>query len=249
MFFIVSKILAFLIKPTFWILLLLISSLFFKKRRKTLLIISVCAFWFFGNSLIVDLAYKIWEEDVISVSEVKETYDYGIVLGGFSGYDETKKRIEFNECGDRLFYTIQLYNLGKIKKILVSGGNGQLINEGYMEANWSRDFLLKCGIPQEDILIENKSRNTWENAKFTSQILINERDVKLLLITSAWHMKRASYCFEHNYMNVDKFSTDYTQKNIKLDLEYILFPTSDSYERWETLIKEMIGNLVYQIQY
>ena len=249
MFFIVSKILSFFIKPIFWILLLLISSLFFKKRRKTLLIISVCAFWFFGNSLIVDLAYKIWEEDVISISEVKETYDYGVVLGGFSGYDETKKRIDFNECGGRLFYAIQLYNLGKIEKILISGGNGQLINEGYKEADWSKNFLIDCGIPEEDIVIENKSRNTWENAKFTSQILINEGDVTLLLITSAWHMKRASYCFTQNYMDVDKFSTDYTWESISFDLEYILLPSSGSFEKWETLIKEMIGNLVYRIQY
>ena len=249
MFFIVSKILAFLIKPTFWILSLLIASLFFKKKRKILLIISVCSFWFFGNAFIVDLAYKTWEEDVISVSEVKETYDYGIVLGGFSGYDETKKRIEFNDSGDRLFYAVQLYNLGKIEKILVSGGNGQLINEGYMEANWSKDFLLDCGIPEQDILTEGKSRNTWENAKYTSETLENKGNIKLLLITSAWHMKRASYCFTNNYISVDKFSTDYTPQNIKFDLEYILLPNSTSYERWETLIKEWVGYCVYRIRY
>jgi uncharacterized SAM-binding protein YcdF (DUF218 family) len=249
MFFIVSKILASFIKPTFWILLLLISSLFFKKRRKTLLIISVCAFWFFGNGYIVDMVYKSWEERTISVEEIEKTYDYGIVLGGFSGYEHAINRIEFNECGDRLFSSIQLYKLGNINKILISGGNGQLINEGYKEADWSKNFLIDCGIPEKDIVIENKSRNTWENAKFTSQILINEGDVTLLLITSAWHMKRASYCFTQNYMDVDKFSTDYTWESTSFDLEYILLPSSDSFEKWETLIKEMIGNLVYRIQY
>ena len=72
---------------------------------------------------------------------------------------------------------------------------------------------------------------------------------KLLLITSAWHMKRATFCFNKNNMDVDQFSTDYTQSNISLNLEYILLPNSTSYERWETLIKEVIGNFVYRIKY
>ena len=249
MFFILSKILLFLIKPTFWILLLIISSLIFKKKRKTLIIISVCFYWFFGNGYIVDTAYRCWEENPISVSEVKKKYDYGVVLGGFSGYHESDKKIELNEYGDRLFYALQLYKLGKIEKIIISGGNGQLINEGYKEANWSKDFLLTCDIPEEDIITESKSRNTWENAKFTSELLKNKGEINILLITSSWHMKRASYCFTNNYMKVDPFSTDYTLKNITLDLEYILLPNSASYQRWEILIKEWVGYCVYQIWY
>jgi len=249
MFFILSKILSFLIKPTFWILLLFISSLIFKNKRKKLIYITLFSFWFFGNGYIVDMVYRSWEVRTISVDEMEKTYDYGIVLGGFSGYEHAIKRVEFNECGDRLFSSIQLYKLGKIEKILISGGNGQLINEGYMEADWSKNFLIDSGIPEEDIVIENKSRNTWENAKFTSEILKNKEEIDLLLITSAWHMKRASYCFTLNHMDVDKFSTDYTWESTSFDLEYILFPSSDAFEKWETLIKEMIGNLVYRIQY
>ena len=116
MFFILSKILSFLIKPTFWILLLIISSIIFKSKRKRLLYISLFVFWFFGNGYIVDVAYRMWEGDAISVSELEKPYSYGIVLGGFSGYNDKKDRIEFNDCGDRLFYAIQLYNKGIIKK-------------------------------------------------------------------------------------------------------------------------------------
>ena len=47
--------------------------------------------------------------------------------------------------------------------------NGKV--EGNMEADWSKDFLLNCGIPEQDILIESKSRNTWENSLFTSELL------------------------------------------------------------------------------
>ena len=54
--------------------------------------------------------------------------DYGIVLGSFSSYNPEDKMINFNEHGDRLISAIKLYNLGIIKKIIVSGGNGKLIN-------------------------------------------------------------------------------------------------------------------------
>ena len=100
MFFILSKILSFLIKPTFWILLLIISSIIFKSKRKKLLYISLFAFWFFGNGYIVDISYRMWEDDAISVSELDKTYEYGIVLGGFSEYDNKKDRIEFNDSGE-----------------------------------------------------------------------------------------------------------------------------------------------------
>ena len=249
MFFIFSKILSFLIKPTFWILLLIISSIYFKKQRKRILLLSVFSYWFFSNSFIIDQAYNLWEDTPKSLSEITQNYDYGIVLGGFSGYDKHKNRVEFNECGDRLFYAIQLYKSRKINNILISGGNGQLLNDGYMESEWSKDFLINCGIPEENILIENKSRNTWENALYTSDILEKKKNKKLLLITSSWHMKRAKFCFEKNNMNTDFFPTDYTKKHIKINFEYLLIPNSKSFVRWETLIKEFIGNIVYKIKF
>ena len=52
-----------------------------------------------GNGYIVDISYRIWEDDAISVSELDKTYEYGIVLGGFSGYDNKKDRIEFKDYG------------------------------------------------------------------------------------------------------------------------------------------------------
>ena len=48
-------------------------------------------------------------------------------------------------------------------------------------------------------------------------------------------MKRAKFCFNKNNMNVDLFTTDYTKKDIKLNIEYLIFPNSTSFVRWETL--------------
>lgn len=249
MFFVLSKLLSFTIKPIFWFFLLIISALYFKKSRKKILIISVFLIWFFSNEFIVNQAYIYWEDSPKSILEINQNYDYGIVLGGFSGYDRKRNRVEFNDCGDRLFYAVKLFNTGKIKNILITGGNGQLFNNGNLESEWSKDFLINCGVPEKNILIENKSRNTWENAQYTYDVLKEDKNKKLLLITSSWHMRRAKFCFDENNMNTDLFHTDYTKKEIKINFEYLLLPNSTSFVRWETLIKEFLGNIVYKVKF
>ena len=62
-------------------------------------------------------------------------------------------------------------------------------------------------------------------------------------------MKRAEYCFTKNYLNVDKFSTDNTIDKIVFDLDYMILPSSDTFERWQKLGKEMVGNIVYRLKY
>ena len=52
-----------------------------------------------------------------------------------------------------------------------------------------RDFLIHCGIPDENILIENKSRNTWENTYILISDLLKIKNKKLLLITSSAYEK------------------------------------------------------------
>ena len=91
-------------------------------------------------------------------------------------------------------------------------------------------------------------RNTWENAKETYELLKNKSNLKILLITSSWHMKRAKFCFEKNYMKPDTYCTDYTVKNNNMDINYIL-PQSESFEKWECLLKEIIGIIVYKLKY
>ena len=164
MFFALSKILSFIIKPLFWIIIILISSIIYKKQRRSLIILSISCIMFFGNEFIVDEFYRLWQEESINILEINKKYNVGIVLGGFSSYSRDIKRMEFNDQGDRLIYAIHLYNLKKIKKIMISGGNGNLINDGNKEADWTKEFLINHGIKETDIIIENLSRNTIENA-------------------------------------------------------------------------------------
>ena len=247
MFFIASKLLAFLSKPIIWIFLLLISSLIFKKKRRKLLFILLITFYFFSNSFIADSCARLWEVPRFNPTT---NYDVGIVLGGVADFDTITKAHNFNKHADRLMDAEQLYRKGIIKKIMLSGGNGMLFNNGYAEANAMQNHLIKNKIPTQDIIIENTSRNTKENA-FNSAIILKQKipNARVLLITSAQHMKRAQYCFERASIQTTAFPTDCTTSYSTYGIEYLLLPRADAIQKWETLIHEWLGYIVYQIKF
>ena len=245
MFFIISKILAFLIKPTFWILGLLIFSIFKKNKRKYYIIIITLLYIFFTNEFIYNEAARCWEEPSKDVKILDEKYDIGIVLGGFSDFDSITQKHNFKKEADRFIYTFQLYNRGIIKKILISGGNGRLSKSNFKEAETIQKFLINNSVNKKDIIIESESRNTKENAFYSAQII--KEDSKVILITSATHMKRALLCFKRAGVQVTAFPVDNMLSYRSINPSHILLPKARVLEYWEELIHEIIGYLVYYI--
>ena len=247
MFYIASKLLAFLSKPIIWVFILLICSLIFKSKRRKILLFLLITFYFFTNSFIADSCSRLWE---IPRFHPTETYDVGIVLGGIADYDNITQAHNFNKHADRLMDAEQLYHQGIIEKIMLSGGSGWLFNDGYIEANAIRDYLLLNQIPSEDILIENTSRNTKENAFNSAKVLQKEySNGKFLLITSANHMRRAQFCFEKANIKTTAFPTDCTTSYTNFRIEYLFLPRVEALEVWENLIHEWIGYIIYRIKF
>ena len=249
MFFLTSKLLSFLSKPIFWLFSLLLSSIIIKSKRKEILYIILFVFYLFTNSFIADSCSRAWEISPKSISSLTNNYKYGIVLGGFSSYNKSIQHIDFNESGDRLISAIELYKLDKIEKIIISGGNGELINDGMKESEWSKKFLMNMGVKEKDILLENNSRNTMENAQNTAILIGSDISKKTLLITSANHMKRAFFCFNENHFKIDCYPTDFTNSDITLSFNYLFIPNIDALRKWEDLIHEWIGYIAYRIKF
>jgi len=247
MFFIVSKLLSFLIKPTFWILSLMIAGILNKSKIKLFLIFSLVTFLFFSNDFIFNIIVKTWEVPQNSITNFDKQYEAGILLGGFSDYDYKKNKHNFKKEADRLIYTVQLYNQGIIKKIFISGGNGNLFNNNYKESETIKDFLIQNKIDSNDIIIENQSRNTKENAINSAKIL--DKKNEYILITSAVHMKRSILCFKNVGLKIIPFSVDNCMSFSSNKIEYILLPRSRVLENWEELIHEIIGYYVYLLSW
>ena len=247
MFYIASKLFTFLSQPIIWVFILLIIALFYKSKRRKILIISISLFYFFSNSFIADEFSRIWE--VKRFTPIM-TYDVGIVLGGIADYDKKTNAHNFNKNADRLMEAEQLYHKGIIKKIMLSGGSGLLFNDGYIESEGMRDHLLGNKIPANDIIIERDSRNSMENAINSSRILKEKyNEGKFLIITSANHMRRAQMCFNKANLETTAFPTDCTTSYRSTGYNYLLIPRVEALERWQDLIHEWIGYIVYRIKF
>ena len=249
MFFILSKILAFLIKPIIWVFLLLLWGLLTKKsiRKKKILWATVIVFYFFSNAFITDEFVRFYEERNQTYSELTETYDVVIVLGGFSNYDEAQELVQFHSSTDRLMAGIKLYKTGKVKKIMIVSGSGQIMRPDEKEAAYINDYLLEIGIPKKDIIIESESKNTRENAVNSAEILNKKyANGNYILVTSATHMPRAKRCFKKIGLTTTPFSVDQQAGPRKYLIDHLFLPNIDSFKRWEILIKEWAGFTAYK---
>lgn len=249
MFFFLSKVLSFLITPLIWVIGLLIYSILQRDqlKKKRALLLSVILLFLFSNSFLFNEAMKCWEVNAIHQDSLPERYDAGIVLGGISFYDSEMDRVQFNRSVDRLMQAVRLYKAGKISKIFFTGGSGSLTFPDTKEAPLIRKLLLELGIPDHDILFESESRNTRENAAFSKPILREKiPGRKHLLITSAFHMRRAVGCFEKQGIKVRPYATDRFSGPTRFQLDYLLIPSSEALQSWSLLIHEITGYIVYR---
>lgn len=206
-------------------------------------------FIFFSNSLIFSEFCGLWEVPGKKM-EIVGHYDVGIVLGGMFEYNGDLDEISIRRQGDRLIQAVTLYKTGKVKKLLISGDSGYITDRGLHEAKQVKELLIAWGIPAEDILTEEKSINTHENAVQTAKVLKKHSDLKsYLLITSGIHMRRALACFERAGLKCDSFSTDlYTNQTGGYHWDQYIIPNVDNFITWNKLFKEIIGYIVYDMR-
>jgi len=252
MFFFVSKILSFLITPIIWIFGLLLFSFFSKnpKRKKRSFICAIALLYFFTNSFLFEEAERLWEIPATSYKDLK-TYDAGIVLGGILDYDVALDRIQFQRGADRLLQAVELYKTGVIKKILFTGGSGSIEFAHIKEGMFVRRYLLTLGIPERDIWIEGESRNTHENAVFTKDFLDKKEygNGNFLLVTSAQHMRRSLACFKKVDVKVTPYSVDRNASPVRrFVFDHMFIPNVQMLVKWNALIHEWIGIVVYKIR-
>lgn len=251
MFFLISKLLFFIINPFTWIVLsfalfLLLKSPKWKKRMK---ITCISCFFFFSNTFIFLEFERLWEIHGTPIKKVKK-YDVGIVLGGMFEYNNDLKELSVRRGADRIWQALNLYKAGKIKKIFISGGSGYVSGRGLQEGIQLKRILVKWGIPEQDILHESISKNTYENAIETKKVLTRSYPhfKKFLLITSGQHMRRARAIFKKQNLPCDTFTTDhYTGPKREVTVDQILVPSALTIADWNGLIKEWVGYLTYDM--
>ena len=250
MFFILSKVLYFLIKPINWVAFLLLYSVLARKpkRKKRSLTLAVTLFFLLTNHFLFNQIARQWEVDSIRNTTSMPVYDIGILLGGYSNLNVTPNydRHNFSDRANRLTQTLELYYNGKINKILLTGGSGRLIGHETSEAVKVAEYLARIGIPESDVIVEGASKNTYQNALYSTQIISSQYpDAKCLLITSAWHMRRAKGCFRKAGLTTTPFCVDQIGEFRRFAPESLFWPDRQGFYRWEVLVKEWVGYFFY----
>lgn len=251
MFFILSKTLNYLTMPLVIVCGFFVGSWIIrnKKWKYRLFVAGIVLLLLLSNDFISNELAMAWELPATPIERVTKTYQLGIILTGVTKGNMTPAdRVYFQRGADRVTHALQLYKLGRIKKILISGGSGMLLERSRQEADEISDALQLMGVPATDLLIENQSRNTHESAEAVKRMLEGPYAPEdCLLITSGYHMRRSQACFRKSGWPTDTYTTDFLHHERKFTLDVLLIPKVESILIWTTVVREWVGMIAYQL--
>ncbi len=238
---------ALFLPPGFVILLLFFCTAFTKERLRIVLVFIAIGIYILSISPTASLVIKPLESayyDQPVASGLKDFDAYVILGGGIveGAKDPAGEGALNNSSLARSIAALRLYQR-QPKTIVFSGGS---ILGRTAEAEIAKRFLVSLGVPAHDIIMENKSTDTYENAKFTKEIADKHKLKRIILITSAAHMKRAHLLFRKHFKEIVPYPTDYRVPTKKYDLLDFL-PSAGNIEVIEIAVKEYLGLLFYRI--
>jgi uncharacterized SAM-binding protein YcdF (DUF218 family) len=170
-----------------------------------------------------------------------------IVLGGTINQYLTASREQpsLTGGGERLTEFLYLAKRYPDAKLIFTGGSGSLFQQTFKEAEAAKIFFDRMGLPKNRVLYESRSRNTFENASFSRDIVQDYENGQWVLITSAIHMPRAVGVFRKTGWNIVPFPVDYhTDGYNRFQLGFQPIGGLASLDRG---VRELIGLIAYRI--
>ena len=241
----------------FWALLLLKTSSPFQRWLKGISLGVLMLTTLASLPIFTRWISRLYEVPLSQIDEVLPRGPYGaiLVLGGT--VDPVASRpgfVEGNDSFERLTAAASLYRAGAAPLVIVSGGTGSLTFPLQKEAPYMAELLELMGVPRKDVIIENTSRNTYENIINSKKILqtLHSSDASgsphsapVLLVSSAWHLPRAIAICKKQGLPVHPFSVDSQAEPLLLPAD--LFPDAWALTRTTRLIREWIGLAFYKV--
>ena len=243
-----SSVFTFFLSPLHWIVILLIAAYLLRRPsvKRTLRIIAVILFLIFTSPLLLEWYAGKWQPKPVLIAQGK-LYSCGIVPGGFASPDAAGNGY-FNGTADRFIQALKLYKLGNISHILVCGGNGKQNKKNFQEAAFVKKELVVMGVPDSVIYVEDGSNNTADNAINANKILdSNQLKPPYLLITSAYHLPRATLLFAKAGVPTDGFPCNYISRKGRLSI-FSFIPNIGLLFTWDYFLKEAAGYAWYKFK-
>jgi uncharacterized SAM-binding protein YcdF (DUF218 family) len=216
MYFLASKTIWALTAPTTFLLLLTALGILLAilgKRRAGLWLagLGMAATLFIAVFPVGQEIGRVIEERFPACTE-PDRIDGVIVLGGAVEpiIMRDRRQLSLNEAAERMIAMADIARRHPDWRVVFTGGSGALLLEKLGEAESLEPYLGQLGIPPGRILLEGKSRNTYENALFTAELLKPQPGQRFMLVTSALHMPRSVGLFRKAGFDVLPCPVDYT---------------------------------------
>ncbi|MER9585054.1 YdcF family protein [Mesorhizobium sp. M0276] len=250
MFFYFSKIFWFFIQPLNLAIFLLLAGLLAAMigRRRLAVTGCVLAFLILALSAWTSLGAMMLNplEERFARPKLPEKVDGIVVLGGgFEGsINLVRGGYELNSSGDRMVEAAILAQRFPTAKVIVSGGTGELFPDGEGDAATAPRLLTALGVTANRLILENKSRNTYENAVFSKELVTPKPGETWLLVTSAFHMPRAKALFDKAGFATVPWPVDYRTSG-REGIGLFRDNPADSLQATTVAIREWIGLIAY----
>jgi uncharacterized SAM-binding protein YcdF (DUF218 family) len=189
------------------------------------------------------LCYLLENEYLLNPHDNIDKLDIVVVLGG--GVSENKylkETMPSYQTASRIIHAVQILRKSNAKYLVCAGkGVGKL-----SEAQVMGIAAERLGILPTKIKIDSKSRNTQQHASELNNMLI-DKDIKIGLVTSAFHMKRSEREFKKYFPNVISLPSDYLYSSLPLSL-FSFWPKTTNFYKFSIALHEIIGIAWYKIQ-
>ena len=246
--FYLSKILFFVIQPSSLLVLaiaagLAVATFTSRKRAGTRLAwMSLAALVVAGlsplaNVVVTPLETRFPKPSLEDMGPVRGL----IILGGFEDASDQAGGLGLNEAAERVTEAARVARLLTSTRVVFSGGVGTILRDEAPQAPHVGRWLVDMGIAKSRILLEDRSRNTWENAVETRRLLGAEARGRWLLVTSAQHMPRAVGVFRKAGFDVVPWPVDRRASTMLAGFDSV----ADGLRRLDFATKEWIGLVAY----
>jgi uncharacterized SAM-binding protein YcdF (DUF218 family) len=195
-----------LLYPTSIALFFLIGAVLFRRRRVLarlclglgLAVLAVC-----GNGWVVHAMVRSLEWAHLPPDPVPNADAILVLSGGIHARSAPRPTVEVSEAGDRVLYGAELFRRGHAPQIVCTGDVGPGTIGRRPEAEDMADLMVMVGVPRSAIMLETKARNTHDHAVNLCPMFAERQIRRVLLVTSAIHMRRSLGVFRHSCPTVE----------------------------------------------
>jgi len=242
-----NKLLPIFVLPIAWVMVLLAIALW---RRRRWPIIAALAVLYVASMPVVGSGLLHWLESAHpsqSIAGVAPA-DAIVPLGGILGPLSTPGRVaNVNEAGERLEAGIALWQAKKAPWLVFTGGRAPWSDLPETEGVQVARLAVARGVPADQIQVTREVGNTADEARAVRDLMAERGWKKIILVTSAWHMRRAARQFRKAGVDFIPFPVDYQVTPLQPFTLLDFLPRADGLRATEWTLRELYGIAFYSL--